>query len=76
MTTKYRASTIPDGEWSFERDKRLVRHKSGLSVQAQKTALTGLPALNIDGLILLQGTPWAARANVLVEQGIFLLKTA
>lgn len=59
-------------EWEIDRDKKIARHVSGLSVQFDRTK--GKPtALDILGLEKLAGTGWHARANILIEQGIALL---
>jgi len=64
----------PSPEWNIEKDKKIAKHKSGLSVQIQKSIMRGPAALTIEGLALLSGTEWAAQSSRLVEQGISLLQ--
>lgn len=63
------SSAIHSSEWEIDSTRNHALHASGLTVQLDR----GL-SLNILGLQNLAGTPWAAKANTLVEQGISLLE--
>ena len=74
LTTK----TFFFADWKIEKNDTLATHKSGLSIELQRAPKAkgrkSAPSLDILGLTALNGTEWAAKSNLLIEQGIFLLE--
>lgn len=62
-------------DWKILNGNTVAQHASGLVIQfevKQKSRSTR-PAIDIQGLAKLNGTAWAPKANLLIEQGIALL---
>ncbi len=67
-----KAPSSPD--WFINATSSSAQHKTGLVVRLEKMPKQKKATLDIEGIQKLAGTEWAMKANVLIEQGIFLLE--
>ena len=74
MTAKAATATASSPDWFINANASSAQHKTGLIVRLQKMPKQKKATLDIEGIQKLAGTEWALKANVLIEQGIFLLE--
>jgi len=61
-------------DWFINTAATSAQHKTGLVIRLEKKPKQKKASLDIEGIQKLAGTEWALKANVLIEQGIFLLE--
>ncbi len=61
-------------EWSINWALHSVKHKTGLEIRVERSSKHRKAFIDIQNIESLAGTEWAAKANVLIEQGIALIE--
>ena len=74
MSLKAFAAKVSSPDWFINAASSSAQHKTGLVVRLEKMPKQKKASLDIEGIQKLAGTEWAMKANVLIEQGIFLLE--